>query len=56
VGNALRTAHRMGINGLDRGLNFYGLSLVLGGGEVQLLDHTYAYSVFAKQNEFWMQK
>jgi len=47
VGNALRTAHRMGINGLDRGLNFYGLSLVLGGGEVQLLDHTYAYSVFA---------
>ena len=47
VGNALRTAHRMGINGLDRGLNFYGLSLVLGGGEVQLLNHTFAYSVFA---------
>lgn len=45
VANALRTAHRMGINGLDRGLNFYGLSLVLGGGEVALLDHTYAYSV-----------
>ncbi len=45
VANALRTAHRMGINGLDRGLNFYGLSLVLGGGEVSLLDHTYAYSV-----------
>ncbi|MEM7539665.1 MAG: transglycosylase domain-containing protein, partial [Chloroflexota bacterium] len=49
VGNALRTAHRMGINGLDRGLNFYGLSLVLGGGEVQLLDHAYAYTVFANQ-------
>ncbi len=49
VANALRTAHRMGINGLDRGLNFYGLSLVLGGGEVSLLDHTYAYSVFANQ-------
>ena len=47
VANALRTAHRMGINGLNRGLNFYGLSLVLGGGEVSLLDHTYAYSVFA---------
>ena len=45
VANALRTAHRMGINGLNRGLNFYGLSLVLGGGEVSLLDHTYAYSV-----------
>ena len=45
VANALRSAHRMGINGLDRGLNYYGLSLVLGGGEVSLLDHTYAYSV-----------
>jgi len=47
VANALRIAHRLGINGLDRGLNFYGLSLVLGGGEVTLLDHTYAYSVLA---------
>ena len=47
MANALRTAHRMGINGLNRGLNFYGLSLVLGGGEVSLLDHTYAYSVLA---------
>jgi len=47
VANALRTAHRLGINGLDRGLNYYGLSLVLGGGEVTLLDHTYAYSVLA---------
>ena len=46
VANALRTAHRMGINGLNRGLSYYGLSLVLGGGEVSLLDHTYAYSVF----------
>lgn len=47
VANALRTSHRLGINGLDRGLNYYGLSLVLGGGEVTLLDHTYAYSVLA---------
>jgi penicillin-binding protein 1C len=47
IANALRTAHRMGINGLDRGLNYYGLSLVLGGGEISLLDHTYAYSVLA---------
>lgn len=45
VGDALRTAHRMGINGLNRGLGYYGLNLVLGGGEVTLLDHTYAYSV-----------
>jgi penicillin-binding protein 1C len=49
VADALRTAHRMGNNGLDRGLNFYGLSLVLGGGEITLLDHTFAYSVFANQ-------
>ena len=49
VANALRMAHRMGINGLDRGLNFYGLSLVLGGGEVSLLDHTYAFTLFANQ-------
>jgi penicillin-binding protein 1C len=49
VDNALRTAHRMGINGLNRGLDFYGLNLVLGGGEVSLLDHTYAYTVFANQ-------
>ncbi len=47
VASALRTAHRMGINGLDRGLSYYGLNLVLGGGEVTLLDHTYAYSVVA---------
>ncbi len=45
VGNALRMAHSLGINGLNRGLGYYGLSLVLGGGEVSLLDHTYAYSV-----------
>lgn len=49
ISSALRMAHRMGINGLDRGLNFYGLSLVLGGGEITLLDHTYAYTVFANQ-------
>ncbi len=45
IADALRIAHKMGINGLDRGLNYYGLNLVLGGGEVTLLDHTYAYSV-----------
>jgi 1A family penicillin-binding protein len=49
VADALRMAHRMGINGLNRGLEYYGLSLVLGGGEVRLLDHTYAFSVFANQ-------
>jgi len=45
VKNVLDTAHRMGINTLNR--DFYGLSLTLGGGEVTLLDLTYGYSVFA---------
>ncbi len=45
VGDAIRTSQRLGITGLDRGAQYYGLSLVLGGGEVALLDHTYAYSV-----------
>ncbi|HMN31642.1 MAG TPA: penicillin-binding transpeptidase domain-containing protein, partial [Caldilineaceae bacterium] len=49
VADALRMAHRMGLNGLNRGLEFYGLNLVLGGGEVELLDHTYAFSVLANQ-------
>jgi penicillin-binding protein 1C len=47
VKNVLNTAHRMGINTLNR--EFYGLSLTLGGGEVTLLDMTYAYSVFANE-------
>jgi len=45
VKNVINTAHRMGINTLNRG--YYGLSLTLGGGEVTLLDMTYAYSVLA---------
>jgi len=47
VDSVIRTAHRMGINTLDRGLDYYGLSLTLGGGEVYLLDMVYAFSVFA---------
>jgi membrane peptidoglycan carboxypeptidase len=47
VDNVIRTAHRMGINSLDRGLDYYGLSLTLGGGEVHLLDMVYAFTVFA---------
>ena len=37
----------LGVSSLNRELNSYGLSLTLGGGEVALLDHTYAFSVFA---------
>jgi len=46
IKNAIATAQKMGITGLtnpDR----YGLTLVLGGGEVSLLDLTSAYGVFA---------
>ena len=40
-------ATSLGITTLDRGLSWYGLSLVLGGGEVKLLDMVSAYGVFA---------
>ncbi len=46
VGDALDTAHRMGVNGLNNALGYYGLNLVLGGGEITLLDHTYAFATF----------
>ncbi len=51
VDNVIRTAHAMGINTLDRGLDHYGLSLTLGGGEVTLYDMTYAYGVLANLGE-----
>ena len=47
VGNVIRTAHAMGLNTLNQDLDYYGLSLTLGGGEVWLLDMVYAYSVLA---------
>ena len=47
VGNAISMAKKLGITGLNRSASFYGLNLVLGGGEVRLLDMTSAYSVFA---------
>lgn len=45
VRNALDMAHRMGITTLNN--EHYGLALTLGGGEVELLDMTYSYSVLA---------
>ncbi|MBO36584.1 MAG: hypothetical protein CL612_01985 [Anaerolineaceae bacterium] len=47
VENVLRTAHKLGINSLDGDTENYGPALTLGGGEVSLMDLTYAYSVFA---------
>ena len=48
VQETIDAAHRLGINGLNRGTDWYGLSLTLGGGEVTLLDMTTAYSTFAR--------
>lgn len=49
VKNSIQTAHDMGITTLNDLPNQYGLSLVLGGGEVNLLDMTSAYGVFATE-------
>jgi 1A family penicillin-binding protein len=46
VSDSIQTARNMGVKGLDDPQR-YGLTLVLGGGEVSLLDMTSAYSVFA---------
>lgn len=46
IDDAIATAHAAGISTLNERKN-YGLSLVLGGGEVTLLDITSAYGVFA---------
>jgi membrane peptidoglycan carboxypeptidase len=53
VDNVIRTSHSMGINTLDRGLDYYGLSLTLGGGEVHLLDMVYAFGVFANDGRMY---
>jgi len=46
VPELLATVHRLGIQDL-RDTNRYGLAVTLGGGEVKLLDLTYAYTAFA---------
>lgn len=48
LGESLRTAQSMGISTLGN-IGRYGLTLVLGGGEVTLLEETSAYGVFATE-------
>lgn len=48
IKNALKLAADMGLTTLNDP-NRYGLTLVLGGGEVRLLDMTHAYGVFANE-------
>lgn len=45
IDRTIKTAKNMGITSLNG--DYYGLSLVLGGGEVKLLDEVAAYGVFA---------
>ncbi|MBI2577298.1 MAG: PBP1A family penicillin-binding protein [Candidatus Wildermuthbacteria bacterium] len=47
IPESIQTAKDMGITTLNREPSFYGPSLVLGGGEVRLLDMASAYGVFA---------
>ena len=47
IRDSLQTAKSMGIKSLSDDPNQYGLTLVLGGGEVSLLDMVSAYGVFA---------
>jgi membrane peptidoglycan carboxypeptidase len=52
VDNVLDLAERMGYTSLkDR--DRFGLSLVLGGGEVRLLEHVNAFSAFAREGEIY---
>jgi len=47
--NSIGIAREMGITTLDKPLSSYGPAIVLGGGEVKLLDITSAYGVFAAE-------
>lgn len=50
IENTINLAHSMGISTLNE-KNRYGLALVLGGGEVTLLDETSGFSVFANDGK-----
>lgn len=47
IQDAINTARVSGVTSLKNNPSFYGLTLVLGGGEVSLLDMTSAYTTFA---------
>lgn len=47
--NSIETAKDMGITTLNKPMSSYGPAIVLGGGEVKLLDITSAYGVFAAE-------
>jgi 1A family penicillin-binding protein len=47
--DSIETAKKMGITTLNKPISYYGPSIVLGGGEVKLLDMVSAYGVFATE-------
>ena len=49
INKTINLAKEMGITTLDKPASWYGLSLVLGGGEVRLLDMVSAYGAFATE-------
>jgi penicillin-binding protein 1C len=52
VGRMLQSARAMGIHSLDQPVDWYGLSLTLGGGDVTLLDLTTAYHTLASEGRY----
>lgn len=52
MSRVIQKARDMGISSLTRSPEFYGLGLVLGGGEVSLLEMTSAYTVFANEGMY----
>jgi membrane peptidoglycan carboxypeptidase len=52
VDDTLRTARNLGITSLNKSADHYGLSLVLGGGEVNLLEMTNTYATFANDGKY----
>lgn len=47
--DSIKNAQKFGITTLNKPLSFYGPSIVLGGGEVRLIDMVSAYGVFATE-------
>ncbi len=52
LNTVIQKARDLGITSLNRSASYYGLGLVLGGGEVSLLEMTSAYSVFSNDGVY----
>ncbi len=52
IKETIKLAQNLGITSLTKDSNFYGLGLVLGGGEVSLLELTNAYAVFSSEGVY----